>query len=56
MTRATTVQMRESLVLANELKKAMIRFVPMPVADEFEYAIALKIMQEKLDKMAADGE
>lgn len=51
--RATPVQLRKSLEIANLFAKTGLRFVPMPCADDAEY---VQLMQEsiaKLDRLEA---
>ena len=54
--KTTAVQIRQSMKLAQEFKLAGIRFVPVPVEDEQDYLLTVQLMEEKLDRMIADGE
>ena len=51
MKRATPIQMRQSLKLAQWVKEAGLRFVPVPVFSEEDYTFVLEIMQKRLEEM-----
>ena len=53
MIKATPVQMRQSLEMSMAMRNASIRFVPIPVMDEIDFAKLLGIMQERLSKIEA---
>lgn len=46
--RATPVQLRKALEIANLFAKTGIRFVPMPCTDDAEYA---RLMQQSIAKL-----
>jgi PHD/YefM family antitoxin component YafN of YafNO toxin-antitoxin module len=48
---ATPVQMRKSLEIVDELKRARIRFVPIPVLNESEYQTMMIFLQDKLTEL-----
>jgi acetylornithine/succinyldiaminopimelate/putrescine aminotransferase len=49
--KATAPQIRESLVMANSLKQAGIRFVPIPVLNEEEFQAMIELLQKKLSEL-----
>jgi len=53
MIKATPVQMRQSLEMSMAMKNASLRFVPIPVMDELDFAKLLGIMQERLSRIEA---
>ena len=55
MTKATPVQMRQSLDMSMAMLNATIRFVPIPVMDEIDFAKLLGIMQERLSRIEAEA-
>jgi len=48
MNKCSPVEMRKALQIVEAFRAAGIRFVPMPVSDDSEYAEAVSKMQEKL--------
>lgn len=50
--RASPIEMRQSLELVSDLKRAGIGFIPMPYVDEAERQSLLKQLEEKLEAMA----
>lgn len=55
MIKATPVQMRRSLEMSMAMRNAMLRFVPIPVMDEIDFAKLLGIMQERLSKIETEA-
>lgn len=51
--RATPVQLRKALEIANLFAKTGIRFVPIPVADDSEYNQRMREAIAKLDQIEA---
>ena len=51
MQKATPIQMRESLQIVDELKRAGIRFVPMPVVDDADFMDRMIEVTYKLDEI-----
>lgn len=49
--RADPVQMRKSLELVNELKKAGIRFFPIPVLSDDDFFELAKMSSKSLDQI-----
>lgn len=56
MKRASPVQLRQSLEVANGLVKAGVRFVCMPVIDEADGANLASQASERLERMALIAE
>ncbi|MCP4365446.1 MAG: DUF1382 family protein [Planctomycetes bacterium] len=56
MDRATPVQMRQSLEIVDQFKKAGIRFVPMPVINDADFSVRSNEMRERLDTIACLAE
>lgn len=50
MRKATSVEMRESLELVNEFKKARIKFVPIPVINDLDYYELIEEMTKRLSE------
>jgi hypothetical protein len=48
---ATPVQMRKILEIVDELKKAGILFVPIPVIDEDEFKTMMIFLEDKLTEL-----
>lgn len=48
MQKATPAQMKICLKLVENLKEGGIRFVPIPVLDDVDFKILIKILSEKL--------
>ena len=55
MIKATPVQMRQSLEMSMAMRAAMLRFVPIPVMDDLDFAKLLGIMQERLSRIEAEA-
>lgn len=51
MDKATAVQMRKSLKLVEVLKHSGIRFVPIPVFDDYDMAKQLAELERRLNKL-----
>lgn len=51
--RASPIQLRKSLEIANAFVKAGVRFVPMPCTDDAEYSQRMRESIAKLDQIAA---
>ena len=49
--RCTPTQMRQSLELAHSLKNAGIRFVPIPVMNEDEHRLYMKLLHARLENI-----
>ncbi|MFH2493744.1 DUF1382 family protein [Klebsiella aerogenes] len=56
MNRASPVDLRKSLEIANNLAHIGIRFVPIPVSTEEEFQVLSSVLSRKLEKMAAEAE
>lgn len=56
MNRASPVDLRKSLEMANSLAQIGIRFVPIPVATEEEFQTLLATAHIRLDKFAVEAE
>lgn len=56
MNRASPVDLRKSLEMANNLAQIGIRFVPVPVSTEEEFQALLATAHTRLDKMAVEAE
>lgn len=56
MNKASPVQIRKSLEVANALAKVGIRFVCMPVADEADHANLAEQAAERLERLAIIAE
>lgn len=56
MQKATPAQIRQSLKMAESLKKAGIRFVPMPVLDESEFQMRLRTFYSRLEEICEIAE
>lgn len=55
MMKCSPVEMRKSLELSEAMKKAMIRFVPIPVISDDDYLYLMGILNKRLDKMEAES-
>lgn len=51
MQRATPIQTRQSLQIVEELKKAGMRFVPIPVLDDEDFEKLTTELKKKLEKI-----
>ena len=51
MERATPVQMRDSLEMANALKMSGLRFVPIPVLDDADFAKLSTMLLQRLEEI-----
>ena len=49
MNKCSPVEMRKSLELSDAMKKAMIRFVPIPVMNEEDYIVLMGILNTRLN-------
>lgn len=49
MNECSPVEMRKSLELSDAMKKAMIRFVPIPVMNEEDYIVLMGILNTRLN-------
>lgn len=47
--------MRKSLEVCQALKQAMVRFVPIPVLDEVNFARLMGILGKRLDKIEKES-
>lgn len=56
MNKASPVQLRKSLEVANALAKVGIRFVCMPVVDESDHANLAEQAAERLERLAIIAE
>lgn len=56
MNRATPVDLKKSLEIANNLARIGIRFVPIPVATEEEFQAMTAELSRRLEQMAVDAE
>ncbi|EGV0696172.1 DUF1382 family protein [Enterobacter roggenkampii] len=56
MNRASPVDLRKSLEIANHLANIGIRFVPIPVASEEEFQTLAAELSRKLERMAVEAE
>ena len=56
MNRASPVDLRKSLEIANNLARIGIRFVPIPVATEEEFQTLAAELSRRLEQMAVEGE
>ena len=56
MNRASPVDLRTSLEIANNLARIGIRFVPIPVATDEEFQALAAELSRKLEQMAVEGE
>jgi len=51
MERATPVQMRDSLQMANALKMSGLRFVPIPVLDDADFSKLSTMLLQRLEEI-----
>jgi hypothetical protein len=51
MERATPVQMRDSLQMANALKMSGLRFVPIPVFDDADFSKFSELLLQRLEEI-----
>ncbi|ELR0646133.1 DUF1382 family protein [Enterobacter roggenkampii] len=56
MNRASPVDLRKSLEIANHLAQIGIRFVPIPVATEEEFQTLADELSRRLEQMAVEAE
>lgn len=56
MNRASPVDLRKSLEIANRLALIGVRFVPIPVATEEEFQALAAELSRKLDQIAVEAE
>ncbi|HDC4492225.1 MULTISPECIES: DUF1382 family protein [Enterobacter cloacae complex] len=56
MNRASPVDLRKSLDIANHLARIGIRFVPIPVATEEEFQTLAAELSRRLEQMAVEAE
>ncbi|ENH9344876.1 DUF1382 family protein [Enterobacter cloacae complex sp. 2024EL-00227] len=56
MNKASPVDLRKSLEIANNLAHIGIRFVPIPVATEEEFQVMAAELSIRLEKMAVEAE
>ncbi|EPO7805320.1 DUF1382 family protein [Enterobacter hormaechei] len=56
MNRASPVDLRKSLEIANNLAYIGIRFVPIPVATEEEFQTLAAELSRRLEQMAVEAE
>lgn len=56
MNRASPVDLRKSLEIANHLSHIGIRFVPIPVATEEEFQTLAAELSRRLEQMAVEAE
>ncbi|HIC9076923.1 TPA: DUF1382 family protein [Klebsiella aerogenes] len=56
MNRASPVDLRKSLEIANHLAYIGIRFVPIPVATDEEFQVLAAELSRKLEQMAVETE
>lgn len=56
MNRASPVDLRKSLEIANRLALIGVRFVPIPVATEEEFQALSVELSRKLEQMAVEAE
>lgn len=54
--RVSPVEMRQSLELVSQFKKAGVGFIPLPYVTEAERQALLKLLDKKLDDMAEMAE
>ncbi len=55
MKKATPDEMRDSLKMAKTLRKAGIRFVPVPVEDQDDYLRLVVVARDRLAKVSEGG-
>lgn len=56
MNRASPVDLRKSLEIANHLARIGIRFVPIPIATEEEFQTLAAELSRRLEQMAVEAE
>ena len=56
MERATPVQIRKSLELVEQLKRAGIRFVPIPVFDDEDWKDMIEKLKLRIDRIEKASE
>ncbi|WPR78685.1 DUF1382 family protein [Klebsiella aerogenes] len=56
MNRASPVDLRKSIEIANHLAHIGIRFVPIPVATDEEFKALSAELSQKLEQMAVEAE
>lgn len=56
MNRASPVDLRKSIEIANHLANIGIRFVPIPVATEEEFQTLAAELSRRLEQMAVEAE
>ncbi|MCW9448289.1 DUF1382 family protein [Klebsiella michiganensis] len=56
MNRASPVDLRKSLEIANRLALIGVRFVPIPAISDEEYQSLLAVFSRKLDQIAVEAE
>ncbi|HDT3081135.1 TPA: DUF1382 family protein [Klebsiella aerogenes] len=56
MNRASPVDLRKSIEIANHLARIGIRFVPIPVATDEEFQALAAELSRKLEQMAVEAE
>ena len=56
MNRASPVDLRKSLEIANHLARIGIRFVPIPVASEEDFQTLSAELSRRLEQMAVEAE
>lgn len=56
MNRASPVDLRKSIEIANYLARIGIRFVPIPVATDEEFQALAAELSRKLEQMAVEAE
>ncbi|MER1454248.1 MULTISPECIES: DUF1382 family protein [Enterobacteriaceae] len=56
MNRASPVDLRKSLEIANHLARIGIRFVPIPVASEEDFQTLAAELSRRLEQMAVEAE
>ncbi|KLP81635.1 hypothetical protein ABF81_05270 [Enterobacter hormaechei subsp. steigerwaltii] len=56
MNRASPVDLRKSLEIANHLARIGIRFVPIPVSTEEEFQTLAAELSRRLEQMAVEAE
>lgn len=56
MNRASPVDMRKALAMANQMSQAGLLFVPMPVASPEEFAAMARLAHERLGEIAQAAE
>lgn len=56
MNRASPVDLRKSLEIANHLARIGIRFVPIPVASEEDFQKLAAELSRRLEQMAVEAE